>query len=111
MIPAAPSSECRADLGRVASPNGANDTGSFMSCHTPAKPCFSRSSYNPPHHARTAGSVKSGYTHSPGHTSPRTSSPAASRTKAPRGPTSRPASCSASPVFTAGSTIDTSRTP
>ena len=54
-----------------------------MSCQKPAKPCASRSSYSPPHQARAAGSVKSGKTASPGHTTPRTSRPRASRTKAP----------------------------
>ncbi|OSY52992.1 hypothetical protein BG846_01345 [Streptomyces fradiae ATCC 10745 = DSM 40063] len=51
--PPRPSRECRADRGSVMSPNGVNDTGSFMSCHTPEKPCSSRSAYSPPHHRRT----------------------------------------------------------
>ncbi|OSY52991.1 hypothetical protein BG846_01344 [Streptomyces fradiae ATCC 10745 = DSM 40063] len=57
--------------------------------------------------------MKSGYTHSPGHTTPRTTSPRASRTKAPRAPTRAPLPYTAPPgsAFTAGSTIDTSRTP
>lgn len=58
--PPAPSIAWRADRGSVVSPNAAKDTGSFMSCQKPEKPCPSRSSYSPPHHSRTAGSVKSG---------------------------------------------------
>lgn len=113
VIAAAPSSAWRAERGSVGSPNAANDTGSFMSCQTPENPCASRSAYSPPHHSRTCGSVKSGYTHSPGHTSPRTGLPRPSRTNAPEVPTAAPLSKTAFPgsAATAGSTIDTSRTP